>query len=305
MAMSRVSISAPTNIEELLFFLNKTNEHTKILAGGTDLVVAIKERGCNPGSIIDISHIKDLKYIKEDDQYIHIGAMTTFTEIQKSELIKRSAFCLYEAACLIGSKQIRNMATIGGNIANASPAADGVAALMSLQAEAIILDGNGEIVAINLDDLIIGRGNLRIRPDQIIKEIRFKKLAGGFKSAFAKVGFRSTVTISQLILSCVVKVNESTHILEHGIIALGATGTKSFIDNDTINALIGKKVDLVFKKELGVNLQNRIEKEFKKEESLPFLEQMPYKKVAILGLVDNIFAKLFVGKEKQGLCYKR
>ena len=124
----------PNTIEEAVDFLWKAEGRAKIIAGGTDLVIGLRNGDQSPQSIIDITRIEELRKIEERNGTISIGASVTHSEIASSSLVKKYGKVLSDAASEIGSPQIRNLGTIGGNIMNASPAADTLPPLMVLNA---------------------------------------------------------------------------------------------------------------------------------------------------------------------------
>ena len=138
--MGKAVVLTPDNLSELRDALKQATPKSKILAGGTDLVMAIHKYRCKPDLLIDLSGVKELKFIKLEDNHLHIGAMATFTQIKENESVRKHALCLAESAALVGSNQIRNAGTIGGNIGNASPAGDTIPALMALDARARIMN---------------------------------------------------------------------------------------------------------------------------------------------------------------------
>ena len=285
--MYGVKISVPQNMDELFSALEQADVDTKILAGGTDLMAAMRHGKESPKRIIDISQLNELKNIEYKDGYVFIGALVTFTELENSPIIKKEANCLREAAARIGSQQIRNMATIGGNIANAAPAADGVAALLALKAEVLTANGKEGQSWVPLDDLLVGNGKTRLSHREVISGVRFLKCPDGYKSAFAKVGQRSAVTVSQLVLSCMVKVEPANMRVEDCTIALGAVGPRCFLDRATMAWIKGQVIGPAFQENLTAQLSGVI------DSAIPGRASLPYKRAAIGGLVDDIRADLF------------
>ncbi|MEO3994077.1 MAG: FAD binding domain-containing protein, partial [Desulfurococcaceae archaeon TW002] len=113
----------PESLEEALQLLKTYGSEAKILAGGTDLLVKMKIRAIEPKYVINIKRIKELRYMRVNADSIRIGALTTWRDLEKSDLIREEVPALYDAVKSMGSVQIRNMATVGGNLCNASPAA--------------------------------------------------------------------------------------------------------------------------------------------------------------------------------------
>ena len=207
--------------------------------------------------------------------------MTTFSDLVSSEIIRNELTPLYEASGMVGSLQIRNVATIGGNIVNRASAADGVNALLVLGADLSILGSDGEERLVSMEEFL----KSGIDSKDVLKEIIIKPLNDGYKGAFTKVGNRSRVTVSQVILSGVCKV-EGDVVIDLKL-ALGAVGSYSFIPLEVCNWSKGQVVDGEFKRLLEDKLSAAI------EGSIPDRSSMPYKRVAVKGLLDNIYSKLF------------
>ena len=140
-------------LDEALSLLAQ-NEDAKILAGGHSLIPAMKLRLAQPPLLVDISRIKDLTYIREEDGQIRIGAMTTHYQIESSDLLKSICPLLPDCASHIGDMQVRNKGTIGGSVAHADPAGDWPAAIIALNAEMIATSKNGERT-IKADDFFV------------------------------------------------------------------------------------------------------------------------------------------------------
>src|SRR4030042_7161437 len=134
----------PNTIEEACDLLWQAEGKAKIIAGGTDLVIGLRNGDHAPPCIIDITRIKELRKIEEMNGSVFIGAATTHSEIVSSSLVKKYGRILSDAASDMGSPQIRNVATIGGNIVNASPAADTLPPLMVLNAMGKVVSKEGE-----------------------------------------------------------------------------------------------------------------------------------------------------------------
>src|SRR3954468_11118200 len=133
----------PRTLNEAVTLLGQ-NDDAKILAGGHSLVPAMKFRLAQPKTVIDISRITDLSYIREANGQIQIGAMTTHHLIESSDLLRTKCPLLSETAANIGDVQVRNRGSIGGSLAHADPAADWPAAILALDAELVINGPNNQ-----------------------------------------------------------------------------------------------------------------------------------------------------------------
>ena len=154
-------------------------EHAQLLAGGTDLVIGMKALAETPQSVISLQNIPGLAGITSDaDNGISIGAMTKVREVELSVDIQQHHTALAEGASEIGSIQIRNLATIGGNIAHASPAADTVAGLLVADAQVDIASADGERT-VSIDELFTGPGQTVLVPGEIITRFRLPNPASG------------------------------------------------------------------------------------------------------------------------------
>ncbi|MFW5994258.1 MAG: FAD binding domain-containing protein [Halanaerobiaceae bacterium] len=150
----------PDNLEKAVYLL-KNNDEAEILAGGTDLLLTLREETSPNKLLIDIKDIDQLKGIKETENYINIGALTTIREIEKSNLIKNQFTALREAALEFGCLEIRNKATIGGNIVHASPGAESGTPLFAAEAEVEIIGPQGKkVMPINEFWEDVGKVNL-------------------------------------------------------------------------------------------------------------------------------------------------
>ncbi|MBT9135660.1 MAG: Nicotinate dehydrogenase FAD-subunit [Firmicutes bacterium] len=129
--MNRSNFVSPRAMFEVLEIL-AADPDAKLLAGGTDLIVQMREGRVSPRTLVDLSRLSELSCIKLRHDTLHIGCMTTFNQVARNPLVVRHAPVLAQAARQVGSVQIRNQGTIGGNLANASPAADSIPPLITL-----------------------------------------------------------------------------------------------------------------------------------------------------------------------------
>lgn len=137
--------AAPTRLDDALHLLHRHGPQARVLAGGTDLVISMRERGLQPSCLVDLKRIAGLSGIEVDSTgALQLGAMTLLRDIVRSAVIRERFAILAEAASKMGSVQVRNRATVGGNICNASPAADLAPPLLALDASVTIAGLDGE-----------------------------------------------------------------------------------------------------------------------------------------------------------------
>ena len=183
-------------------------EHAQILAGGTDLVIGMKAYTETPESVISLQKIPGLTGITtEADNSINIGAMTKVREVELSEDIQQHHTALAEGASEIGSIQIRNLATIGGNIAHASPAADTVAGLLVADAQVDIASAEGER-SVPIDELFTGPGQTVLRPGEIITRFRLPNPASG--SHYIKHKIREVMDLAFIGVAAAINMDNGT-----------------------------------------------------------------------------------------------
>ena len=228
----------PENLTEALEIRKKT--HAIPLAGGTDLMVQAKNGiGVNPSfpsPVMIITNLKELRGIRvEDDGTLVIGALATSSEIAHDE---RVFFHIRKAASQMGAVSLRNTATIGGNIANASPKGDLPQPLILLDADLVLSSIDGERT-VKVDDFITGAKKTILRDDEIIKEIRVSPVKATHYF-YHKIGTRKANAISKLSLSVLVDVEEG--IIKDFRASSGASGDKVKRSRDAEMILIGRAV---------------------------------------------------------------
>ena len=173
---------------------------TRPIAGGTDVMVAITgELGPIPERMLDLSRIEELRGIELVGGALVVGARTTYTEIRRSALCREHLPALVEAAATIGAAQIQNRGTLGGNIANASPAGDTLPVLLAADATVLVGGQRGER-DIPADEFFVEYRKTALAPDELILQVRFP-LARGRHVRFRKVGTRRAQAISKVVLA--------------------------------------------------------------------------------------------------------
>ena len=183
-------------------------EHAQLLAGGTDLVIGMKAYTETPESVISLQKIPGLAGITtEADNSISIGAMTKVREVELSEAIQQHHTALAEGATEIGSIQIRNLATIGGNIAHASPAADTVAGLLVADAQVDIASADGDR-SVPINELFTGPGQTVLAPGEIITRFRLPSPAAG--SHYIKHKIREVMDLAFIGVAAAVNLDNGT-----------------------------------------------------------------------------------------------
>ena len=176
----------PNQVSEAISLLQKHGEEAKILAGGHSLIPAMKLRFAMPEYLIDISGIDGLEYIHEEDGQLKIGAMTRESSLEESNLIKDNYPLLLDTVKMIADPQVRNMATVGGNLAHGDPANDHPATMIALRASVAVEGPNGRR-EIGIDDFFPDFFTTALEDNEILTEIRIPASQPGSGGAYQKI----------------------------------------------------------------------------------------------------------------------
>jgi CO/xanthine dehydrogenase FAD-binding subunit len=232
----------PNTIEEAIELLWEAGGRAKIIAGGTDLVIGLRNGDQKPQCLIDITKIPGLRGIDEKDGTVSIGAAATHSEISSSSLVKKWGKVLSDAASEIGSPQIRNVGTIGGNIINASPAADTVPALMVLDAVGRVVSKEGE-KEIPLAELFKGPYETNLKPHEILVQVQFKKLPSGVRSSFVRLARREAMAIARMSMAIILQMERGKGRIEDIRVSAGSITPTPQRMSDAEAILKGKSPD--------------------------------------------------------------
>jgi CO/xanthine dehydrogenase FAD-binding subunit len=180
----------PTNLQEALTFLEEYGEDAKILSGGQSLIPTMNMRLSAAAYLIDISRISDLNYIKLEDDFLTVGALTKHKDIENSDLVKEECPLLSEAIKWVGHAQIRNRGTVGGSIAHGDPSAELPCVLTALRGEIVIVNVDGSEEVLLPEEFFLTYMLTSLQPDQMVKEVRFPIIPKESGSAFVEVARR-------------------------------------------------------------------------------------------------------------------
>jgi carbon-monoxide dehydrogenase medium subunit len=215
---------APTSLEEALAMLKEREGQARVIAGGTDLIIQLKKKELAVKRLVDVTNLDELRSIELKDGFFRVGACVTHQELASSDLIREKAAALAEGAARMGSPQIRNVGTVGGNIVNALPAADTVVPLMALDAEVEVVGGGGT----RRDPL----GGVCVGPRQctvdssaeILTGVWFRALGPGEGSAFERLAKRNALALPILNAAAVVALSEGGDAFREVRLAVGPIG---------------------------------------------------------------------------------
>jgi len=253
---------APQKIEDALEILSGCRGEIKVIAGGTDLLIQYYDRLYEVGTWLDLKNIKELKDIRINKNQMNknqmeIGAMVTHTQLEKSEDIKKYFPILSQAAADIGSPQIRNRGTIGGNIVNASPAGDLLAPLMAYDAQFKLLSTQGERI-VPAEEFFIGPKKTILEQAQlltgIILPLPFERTFG----CWIKIGKRKALIISTITLALVAEMAEDNKTVKDVRTCLGSVAPTPIEVKEVREKMIGKNFSQLDFNQLGQIVEDKI-----------------------------------------------
>ncbi len=279
----RFAYEAPTSLEEAIALIEKYGTDAKIIAGGTDLIIQLQEEKACPKVIVDITRIKELKTLELRQDNLIIGSLCTFSELALSPEVNKHATALARAAATVGSPQIRNQGTLGGNLANASPAADSIPALLCLESRMGVISSSGTN-EVDPENLLGGVGLTNLKPDEIITYFRMP-VKKGLYSSFAKLGRRNALAIARISMGLAVVLEEGK--IREAAVALGAVGPTAYRVSSIEQMLVGREpVEELWpdvEEQLGIEVGNKVAGR----------ASAPYKREAVKGVAQAAWEQLF------------
>jgi carbon-monoxide dehydrogenase medium subunit len=230
----------PQNIQEALRALKRWGKKGMVVAGGTNLLPDLRAKKISPEALIDLSRIDSLSFIKVEEGGIRIGALTPIAEIAASKILRSRASILCEAARKLGNPLVRNRATLGGNLANASPAADTAIPLLALDACVEVQGSGSRKRRMPLDQFFLGANRNALKPGELIREVYFPLPNSGAKMAYRKMGLRNAMAISVISLGVVLEMHKG--VCRRIRIAFGAVAPKPIRAYHAEKILLGKEI---------------------------------------------------------------
>ncbi len=253
----------PRSVNETISLLEKYGNDAKVIAGGTDLIPQLKEREIEPKYLIDISGIEELDYIEDDGVNLRIGAITTHSTLENSPIIMNKAAVLAEAVKGIGTVQVRNLGTIGGNLVNASPCADTAPPLVVLGASLNVVSPQRERL-VPVEDFIKSVNETVLQKDELLTEIQIPPLPQNTGSAFIKIGRRVGYDLAISSVAAIATVEGE--VCKEARIALGSCAPMPMRARKAEDFLKGKRLEEkafeeaaeIIGKEISPSLLNRV-----------------------------------------------
>ncbi len=218
----------PRSLSEALTVLEQAAGRGRVIAGGTDLILQLRQGQRKTDLLVDITGIGELREVGEEGEWIRIGAAVTHAEVAKHPLIQKEGAALAQGCARVGSPQIRNVATLLGNVISAKPAGDGAIPLMALDAEIRVVSKTGERL-VPLEQAYRGIGVSSIDASiEVATEVRFRKAGERGRTMFFRMARRKALTLPVLNGAVSVRWDPSMTRLEEARIALGPVSEKPF-----------------------------------------------------------------------------
>jgi len=221
----------PTDLDAAVRLLAEHGSDARLLAGGTDLIIRLRDGTIRPTVVVDVKRIAELDAdIRTTDGHLRIGARTVMTDIATDERIRRDCRALAEGAAVVGAVQIRNRATLAGNICNASPAADTAPALL-VHGARVVVAGPAGTRTIPIDEMFVRSGVTTLGQGELVTAIELPRPTSPSGSVHVRRTRRRGHDLASVTLACVVHADGSTHL------AYGSLGPRPVLVTDKTGVL--------------------------------------------------------------------
>lgn len=230
------------DLEQAAKLMAENRDDAQLLAGGTDLIVAMRGGRRQPKLVIDAKQIPELKALSSDENGLSLGAAVSCRKIWESSDLAESYPALIESVSLIGSNQIQGRASVGGNLCNAAPSADSIPTLIAYGAVAHLLSNNGER-QLPVEDVCIGPGKNSLADNELLVKLCIPKPVKNSGAAFLRFIPRNEMDIAVVNAASCVELDESGTSFKQVRIAIGAVAPTPLYVREAGDALIGKEVN--------------------------------------------------------------
>ena len=241
--LPRFEFLSPKTMEEAIDLLTRNGPRTKVLAGGTDLVSQMKWREIEPAYVMSLSHIPDLQGIQFDKKRgLRLGALSRIGDIEHSPIIRENYPILAQAASVLASIEIRNRATVGGNLCTAAPSADMPPSLLVLGAQAVIASKKGEKV-IPLETFFRGPKKTVLNSDELLVRLEIPPMKPHSAGEYIKLGRRNAMEIALIGVAALITLVPANHTCEEARLALATAAPTPIRCKEAEKVLAGRKLD--------------------------------------------------------------
>jgi CO/xanthine dehydrogenase FAD-binding subunit len=242
MILPKFEFHEPATLAEASDLLTRQRGKARLLAGGTDLLVNMKKRVLNPKHLISLRRIPELARLERVNGMLILGACVTIAEIAASELVSKAAKTVGQSARALGTPLIRNLATIGGNIGSARPAADLPPALIVYDAE-IVLTGLAGDRRIPIEKFFKGPGLTAAKEDELISAVTIEVPSGYAGAGYLNLGVRKAQDCNIVNVASFLELDEKADRIRTARISLGSVGPTPLRSHKTEKVLVGEKPD--------------------------------------------------------------
>jgi len=241
--MSTLELYSPTDLSDALRFLEHGGGNVTVMASGTDLLPRMRRKQVSPATVVDISSFtEDLRYIRQSDGTIHVGALTTITDLLESPMFYGKLSIIREAGMLFGAPQVRNVATVGGNICSATSSEDLIPVFMALDANVKLVRAGGERT-VPLKNFIVGKRETALEPHEMLAEVSLSPPGGHGWAAYEKLGRRNMLIVAIVNEALSLTLEDDLRTIRSARVALNrASGRIPGLAVKTNDFLSGKKV---------------------------------------------------------------
>lgn len=284
---SQFSYFRPKSLVEALKFLSQRGAEASVIAGGTDLMIDIRKGELKSAYVMDVSRLDEMRTISRTEESLIVGAAVTFTEIVRNPLVRENAPLLASAARQVGSAQIRNVGTLGGNVANASPAADSVPPMLADNAWVRIQSLSEDRVE-PLEKVIVGPNSTNLRTGELITGFILESLPT-YRSEFQRIARRKALSIARMNAAAVGTVDSSGAITDFRL-SVGSITPRPCRMTDAEDHLRGKIPNEMMIRQAA----EMVSKEMIRQSGIR--SSTEYKRPAVEGLVVKTLSNLFLSQ---------
>lgn len=282
---SQFNYFRPKSLMEALQFLGERGSTASVIAGGTDLMIDIRKGELKSAHVVDVSRLEEMRSISIVEESLVVGAAATYTEIINNPLVREKAHVLALAARQVGSLQIRNMGTLGGNVANASPAADSVPAMMVHNAWVKVQSVSEDRIE-PLENIIVGPNTTTLKAGELITAFILESLPG-YRYEFQRIARRRALSIARMN-AAVVGILDAEGLVTDLRLSVGSTTPRPCRMTDAENHLKGKVPDEAIIREAA----EKVSSEMVRQSGIrPTTE---YKRPAVEGLVLKTLSRVLL-----------
>lgn len=281
--MPGYDIYVPTDLRDALSYLDDLGEATSIIARGTDLLPRLRRRRASVATLLDISGLGgDLRYIRSQDGSLHIGALSTVSDLMESPLIGREMELVREAGRKFGDPQIRNVATVGGNICSATSSEDLIPVFLALDARVKLLSLKGERT-LPLKDFIKGKRTIFKKSGEILSGVELSPLPPNSGSAYEKLGRRNILVIALVNEAVVLTMEADRETMRAARVALNrvagrvpqrAVAAEEYLAGRKLGADTIAAAQAVLSSELNLKNDFRASGEYRSEIAKVYLKRL-------------------------------